>query len=105
METETDRAVLDELRELTVFPERMRGRATEIYYDTRVSGDDLWDLISGLAKRFDVDFAGMKLHHYAPGEGAQLIRPLLMLFGGRPYRNLTVGQVAAAIQRGYWRDD
>ena len=105
MENEAQTAVLAELRELTAFPDQLRGEATEIYYDTRVSGDDLSDLISGLARQFETDFSAMNLHHFAPGEGAEIIRPMLMWFGRRPYRSLTVGKVAAAIQRGHWQED
>jgi hypothetical protein len=61
-------------------------------------------LIEALARRFGTDFNGMNLRQYAPGEGAEIIRPLLMLFGRRPYLSLTVSKLAAAVQCGHWQD-
>lgn len=79
MQTDAQTAVIEELREVTVFPDWIRGEATEVYYDARVSGDDLWDLITRLAERFDVDFTGLNIRQYAPGEGAETIRPVAVL--------------------------
>jgi hypothetical protein len=102
MQADAQSVVLNKLRELTAHPDRLRGGATEIYYDARVSGDDLWELVTYLADRFGTDFSAMDLRLYAPGEGAQLVRPLLMFFGRRPYRSLTVETLTAAVQQGYW---
>lgn len=55
MQTDAQPVVLEKLRELTVYPERMCGGATEIYYDARISGDDLWELVTTLAERFATD--------------------------------------------------
>lgn len=75
----------------------------ELYYDLKVYGDALFDLLHDLAEMFGTDFAALNLMDYGPGEGAELIRPVLAAFGRRPYNSLKVGDIWQAVQAGRWQ--
>lgn len=74
----------------------------EIYYDLRIYGDPLFDLLNDLSEAFGTDFSEMKVTEYAPGEGAELIRPILVAFGRKPFLSLKVSDLWDAVQRGHW---
>lgn len=88
------------IKDSTVKPDVSLG--DEIYYDLKVYGDPLFDLIDDLSKMFGTDFSSMKASDYAPGEGGQLILPLLLALGRRPFKSLKVGDVWRAVQAGHW---
>ena len=72
----------------------------EVYYDLKVYGDPLFDLLSDLSEAFGTDFSEMKVNEYAPGEGAELIRPILVAFGRKPFPSLKVSDLWHAVQIG-----
>ncbi|KZY90515.1 MULTISPECIES: DUF1493 family protein [unclassified Erythrobacter] len=74
----------------------------QIYYDLKIYGDPLFDLLHELAEKFETDFSGLRLIEYAPGEGAELIRPIMLAFGRRPYKSLAVGDLWKAVINGRW---
>ena len=39
---------------------------TRLYHDARLYGDDLWQLIEGVSRRWRIDFSGMNFSLYAP---------------------------------------
>jgi hypothetical protein len=75
----------------------------ELYYELRISGDDLYDLLSQIAEEFGTDFSELDLRHYAPGEGAAMLKPALVAAGLRPYESLTVRDLWTAIKSGRWQ--
>jgi len=94
--------ILTKLTELTAYPERICGPETEVYYDTRLEGEDGWELIDFIIDRFHTDFSAMNAGQYIPHEGGDL-RTLLVRFGKRPYRSLTVRRLAEAVEIGEWQ--
>lgn len=74
----------------------------ELYYDLRISGWDLDELIGWAEKEFKTDFSNFDVNAYAPGEGAELLRPIMQMMRLRPYKSITVGALLDAIQRGRW---
>jgi hypothetical protein len=81
-------------------------RATELYYDLGLAGDDLYDVITAIRARFGTDFSTMILREYAPGEVEGLfsfdtLREVL----GRPqqYRSLTIELLVEAVRAGGWK--
>ena len=75
----------------------------EVYDDLRIWGDDLYDIFSTLADRFGTDFSALCISDYAPGEGVSFVRPLLRLFGARPFKSLKVRDIVAAVEAGSWK--
>lgn len=94
--------ILIKVRELTARPHRIRGATTEVFYDTRLYGEDFFDLIEWIIDEYGTDFSGMDASQYAPGEGGGMMQ-LPLLFGFRPYKSLTVGKLAEAVELGRWR--
>lgn len=74
----------------------------EMYYDLKIYGDPLFDLLHDLAEEYHTDFSALDVSRYAPGEGGELIRPLLIALGRRPFPSFKVGDVWRAVQAGHW---
>ena len=74
----------------------------ELYYDLKISGDDLHDMLVRISGEFGTDFSALDLRRYAPGEGFAIVKPALALAGAQPYDSLTVGDVWNAVQEGRW---
>jgi hypothetical protein len=74
----------------------------EIYYDMKIYGDPLFDLLSTIASRFGTDFSELHLPEYAPGEGFSLFSSLAVALGRRPFRSLRVSDLIAAVELGRW---
>lgn len=91
------------LRRLTL-EERAFEDYEEIYYDLKLSGQDLFQLLSWISKELGVDFSDMDVAKYAPQEGMGLIKPVLDLLGLRPYRSLRIRDLLRAIEFGRWRN-
>lgn len=94
-------ALVAEVREATVRPERLTGVEAEIFYDTRISGDDFYELIEKLAWRFGTDFSSMDASNYVPGESFDP-REVLLWINKRPFKSLKVADLYRAIERGSW---
>lgn len=75
----------------------------EVYYDLKIYGDPLFDLLNEAAEKYKTDFSRLRVTDYGPGEGAEVIRPLLSMFGRRPYKSLKVGDLWEAIKAGRWQ--
>jgi len=74
----------------------------EVYYDLRIYGDDLYDLLSEISVEFGTDFSRLNINKYSPGEGTELWRPLLRLLGARPYKSLKVKDIVSAVEASSW---
>lgn len=103
MEESAAEAILSKLRTLTAHPERIHGLQTEVYYDTRLQGEDGWELIDFIIERFHADFSSMNVGQFLPHEGVDL-RILLVLIGMRPFPSLTVGRLVEAVEHMEWRE-
>lgn len=97
-------ALLRMIEETTVSGRRI-SMDDEIYYDLRISGDDLYDLLTRAAEQFGTDFSNLDLQRYAPGEGAAILKPALASVGLRPYESLKVRDIWDAVVRGMWKSD
>ena len=75
---------------------------TEVYFDLRISGQDLYELISWIAREFEVDFSGMNIDDYAPSDGVDLLELLSFGLWKRRYKSLTVGALRRAIDTKTW---
>ncbi len=95
------RILVSLVSEATVL-EKEIGLDDELYYDLGIYGDPLFDLFADVARRFDVDFFSLNLNEYAPGEGAEFWRPLLVKLGHRPFKSLKVRDLWEAMNRGRW---
>jgi hypothetical protein len=81
---------------------------TEVYYDLRLYGDDLYAFLVWLGQKFGTDFH-INLPEYAPSER---IFPFWFRQRrerrereGRPYKSLKVRDILAAIEAGRWPTD
>lgn len=95
--------ILTKLASLTAYPARARGPETEVYYDTRLQGEDGWELIDFIIERFHTDFSRMNVGQYVPHEGAD-IRKLLVYFGRKPFKSLTVDRLVQAVEAMEWHE-
>jgi hypothetical protein len=93
------------LSRVTDAPAQKFTPATELYYDFRIAGDDLYEVISAIHDRFGTDFSEMDLRYYSPGETEAMfsfdfLRELL----GRPrrFRRLNVQMLVDAVEAGRW---
>lgn len=91
--------IYSRLRATAERPPRDLSEATEIYFDLRISGDDLYELLAWIAGEFKVDFSGMKLGEFAPHEGAELWPPIT-----KPYKSLTIGALFRAVDARKWQE-
>lgn len=103
MDESVAEAILSKLRTLTARPGHIRGLPTEVYYDTRLQGEDAWELIDFIVERYHTDFSAMNVGQFVPHEGVDL-RTLLVLFGKRPFQSLTVGRLVEAVEQMEWRE-
>lgn len=78
---------------------------TEVYYDLRLYGDDLYALLVWIGREFGAQFR-VNLREYAPSEG---IFPFLFRERRerrereqRPYKSLKVRDILAGIEAGHW---
>lgn len=100
-ETNEYRALVEKLAQITVEQDMPILEDTEIVYDLRISGMDLVDLLTWMSREYQVDLSQMNVAEYAPGE-VEIVRPIVKLFGGRPYRSLRVRDLLNAILKKEW---
>ncbi|UGY13901.1 DUF1493 family protein [Bradyrhizobium septentrionale] len=74
---------------------------TEVFHDLRIYGDDLFELVIWLHKRFGVA-TNLDLGRYAPPETPFPFLRLNALIARRQYDSLTLRDVMAAIQAKSW---
>lgn len=78
-----------------------------IWHDLRIGGDDAWELVEWVAKRYEVSFHDFKFSDYFPGETEWGLSWWLARKFGHPEtkkRRLTVGHLFAVIDRACWFD-
>jgi len=73
------------------------------YHDLGISGDDAFEMLEEIGKRFDVSFAGFQFDRYFPREVEALGEHFSRLLGRRPKRErLTIQHLAYVVERGAW---
>ena len=77
---------------------------TEIYYDLRLSGTDLYEFLVWVGKEFNVEFK-INLPEYSPSEGWDPFFFREWRLRHRPYKSLKVGDILIAIEAGHWPVD
>ena len=77
---------------------------TEIYYDLRISGTDLYEFLVWIEKRFNVKFQ-IKFREYTPPEGWDPFFFRKWRLRRRPYKSLRIADVLTAIEAGHWPID
>ena len=81
--------------------------STRIYHDLHIAGDDAAELLEDIAKRYGVSFEELDFHRYFPNDlDAFIYFWARRLFGYRDkvHVPMTVGHLAAVVQRGAWFD-
>lgn len=92
--------VASKVRELVAKDVVLQG-SEQVYYDLKVSGADMFLLISWIGREYDVDFRAFDVGNYSPGEGS-VVGPLLELLGSKPYAPLSINDLFLAVQTGRW---
>lgn len=78
---------------------------TRILHDLGIAGDDAWELLEKLNRRFGTDFSRMSFTSYFPNETEALGVHWAKLLGFRSsFRPITVGHLEKVIDRGVWFD-
>lgn len=109
MDTDAARAkIIDRLKEVSAYGAEVHiTDETEIYYDLRLYGDDIYEFIVWVAKEFGVNFR-LDFDEYSPRE-----RILPILFrkwrerehARHRYKSLKVRDILTAIELGRWPID
>ncbi|WP_454719011.1 hypothetical protein [Caulobacter segnis] len=89
--------LIDALREATVVSAPDISADTEIYYDLRISGDDLDALVDAAARRCGPAALVLEPAQYAPGEAGDWFDGLFKARAKRRYPSFTVGKLLAAM--------
>jgi hypothetical protein len=96
--------VLAMIRELT----RHRGQIDDkarLLHDLSISGDDAWDLLSGVQKRFGTTLSGMNFEKFFPNESESIFYRRGRFLGlGKPKRDFSLGHLLRVIKEGRWLD-
>ena len=71
-----------------------------LYHDLRLYGDDAYEILSELSKRYGVSFTGFSFSAYFPSEG--LLTALLRFRSPENWKRLTVGHLVAVVERRQW---
>lgn len=80
-------------------------RTAAIYHDLQIGGDDAYELLEMVAKRFDISFSGLDWAKYFPNEtemGPITYWSLKLGFRDTKHRRITVGHLLDVIERGAW---
>ncbi|MCA0201637.1 MAG: DUF1493 family protein [Proteobacteria bacterium] len=76
---------------------------TALFHDLRIAGDDAWELMDGIVKRFPIDATGFDFSQFFPSEGDTAPYWLLRLTGlHKRYKRLTVAHITEVARRGKW---
>jgi len=75
----------------------------EVYYQLRIYGDPLYELLTEIASRYHTDFSALDLRTVAPGEGASLWKGFISALGGKPFKSFKVADIIAAVRAGNWQ--
>jgi hypothetical protein len=95
-----DREWLEQLlRSTSVVDDAPIGPATEIYYDLRISGFDMDEVIATAARRCGAAELSLEQGRYAPGEPGDWFDWLFKSPKRRRYKSLTVAKVLDAMTR------
>jgi acyl carrier protein len=90
----------EQIRQVTLLPDV--NEDDELYYDLKLSGVDLLEVVAWVANEFDVDCSRMNINQFAPGEGAEFFRSAMEWLGMRPYKSLRVRDLLHAIEHRQW---
>ena|SRR6185437_419132 len=71
-----------------------------IYHDLRLYGDDAYELLTEVSKRYSVSFSGFVFSAYFPGEG--FLGNFWAWRAKNKWKRLTVGHLAAVAECGSW---
>ena len=87
------------LLEWTVVRAPRIGPETEVYYDLRISGDDLEEVVTAAASRCGAPTLQLPPGRYAPGEPGDWFDWLFKRPDHRRYQSLTVAMLLEAMAR------
>ena len=80
------------------------GAKSELYFELRISGDDAIDLLEGIARNYNITFAGFEFEAYFPNE----TEAFWHLWGSRfglckpKFKSFTVQHLMAVVRRREW---
>jgi hypothetical protein len=78
--------------------------STKIFHDLGIGGDDAFELLESIVKRFGTSFASLDFHAYFPNETESLSYFWFMKLGfyRTAIKPLTTAHMVAVIERGSW---
>jgi len=77
--------------------------STRLFHDLRISGDDAFDLLTEIHRKFGTSFKALDFHAYFPAEGDDFGWRLWKLFGYTDNQKaLTLGHLLKVIEAGHW---
>ena len=96
--------VLAMVHELTCYRGQLNDE-TRLLHDLSISGDEAWDLLSGVQKRFGTSLSGMNFEEFFPNESESIFYRRGRFLGlGKPKRDFSLGHLLRIIKEGRWLD-
>jgi hypothetical protein len=96
--------VLAMIRELTGHRPQIDEEA-RLLHDLSISGDDAWDLLDQVQKRFGTSLSGMNFEEFFPNETEGIFYRRGRFLGlGKPKREFSLGHLLGVIKEGRWLD-
>ena len=91
---------------------RITGRGPQIMshsrllHDLKITGDDAYELLDEIEKKYDVDWSGFVTKEYFPDEGKAIWWWLKDLLGikDKAHKEMTVGDLVRAAKAGRWQE-
>lgn len=91
---------------------RIAGRGPQVtshsrlLHDLRITGDDAYELLDEIEKKYDVTWGGFVTKEYFPDEGEAIWWWLKNLFGfkDKVHKEITVGDLVRAAKAGRWQE-
>jgi hypothetical protein len=96
--------VLAMIREVACYRGQL-DEETRLLHDLSISGDDAWELLSGIQKRFGTSLSGMNFEEFFPNETESVFYRRGRFLGfGRPKRDFPLRHLLKIIKEGCWLD-
>jgi hypothetical protein len=74
-----------------------------LYHDLRISGDDAWELLETIQKKFGTQFDGFEFTNYFPSEPDAIFHHMQKLFGSKDsFKRFPVGHLVRVVKAGHW---
>lgn len=102
MKTQVSPEIVEKIVELTGFNNDQVTPDKELYYDLRISGWDMDQLVDFMILQYGLPKLHFDMHRLSPGEGFSPLTALREFLGQRPFFSFKVEHLELAAKSGCW---